>query len=368
MMSVNKRAKGDDGDTIMTEGSGHEEREISDAQRQLILTMKQMSLPLIGPSPQTVDDAPVNNEVLAFKPLPFATDAPVIKEVLAFRPRTLHTKPVTKSINPLPQNTTSEIQEAPKEPEKEKEQQDKPEKEEEEAKNPPTPKSQWAVYVLKFILVHILGNMIPLLWTVVYPFCNNLRQRYFPNTPDFFSGWGRYAKRVAVFVMDFAKNFLETESGMRLKTTCVDFWDQHGNLICEVIIRLVSTLTQQYVFFYLFLQHIKCVQETTEVKNGLTDDLSTRRLMAITTYSHEPVKLTRTAFLVNFVVWPLNLLVIVYPPLEGLLWAWLCLFPVFGSLNLLGHLSNMSCNRRNLQIVMRVDFWSYFFGWLFTLF
>jgi len=354
---MNKRAKGGDGDTIMTEGTGHDEREMfrTEAQRQLALMVKASSRSLIQPVDKSSSNVAGTTFLKQLPPVPLFSES--VK------------KHVSMSINPLPKNTTSEIQEAPKEATKEAQdkQQEKPE-EEEEAKNPPTPKSQWAVYVLKFILVHILGNMIPLLWTVVYPFCNNLRQRYFPNTPDFFSGWGRYAKRVAVFFVDFAKNFLETESGMRLKTTCVNFWDKHGNLICEVIIRLLSTLTQQYLFFYLFLQHIKCVQETTEVKMGLTDDLSTRKQMEITTYSHEPVKLTRTAFLVNFVVWPLNLLVIVYPPLEGLLWAWLFLFPVFGSLNLLGHLSDMSCNRRNLQIVMRVDFWSYFFGWLFTLF
>jgi len=124
---------------------------------------------------------------------------------------------------------------------------------------------------------------------------------------------------------------------------------------------------QQYVFFVLFLENMKCVKETTETLPGLSDDFK-RKLINITTISYEPVKLTRTVALVNYLVWPLNILVIFYPHFEAVLWIWLFLFPYFGTLNLLGYFSDMQCTRRNLQIIMDVDFWKYFFGGLYLLF
>jgi hypothetical protein len=354
MSHENKRHKTGDGDTIMADGGSMEDdQHFSGEQHVLVKANKLSSRNLNVTSDSNEDDDDTAAEDKRRQ----------IRLRNAERSKCSSINPPVNKIVKVSEKSDDKDQQADK-----AKSQKKPE-DKDEAVNPPPPpgNNKWAVYILKFCFVHIIGCIIPVIWTVLYPFLNNMKNKYLPEVPGFFSDWTTYAKRVGKFFIDFIKRFMQTESGQQFEKMCVSFWDKHGDLICAVLLRFLSTLGQQYVFFVLFLENMKCVKETTETLPGLSDDFK-RKLINITTISYEPVKLTRIVALVNYLVWPLNILVIAYPRFEAVLWIWLFLFPYFGMLNLLGYFSDIQCTRRNLQIVLDVDFWKYFFGGLFLLF
>lgn len=219
-------------------------------------------------------------------------------------------------------------------------------------------KGAWAFYVWRFILVTFFDKFLPMIVMAVYAQFKLVLDRFYPNSPRFFSSWINWGKWWVDLMVNILTYFMGTGTGLRIQTALGKFWKRYGQLISEVTLRIASTELQKFLFFHLFLKNATCALSHTSIEDVVVT-FNRRDLVNITTITYEPMTPTIAIYYMAYLVWAMHALVIYDNRLEWFFWGWLVVYPMFGFFNLIGDLTNLPCNHNNIQLVVRTSFFKW---------